>query len=73
MSTQYIARTYDGQTMYEAQYATNKPAKGKKWYTCIICGFDYPEDKVDLSTGTPFCIPGKCYEDIGTTRTGGKV
>ena len=71
--SQYIARTYGGLTMYEAQYATTPPMKHERWYTCHLCGFDYPESKVILKGGATFCLPEKCYTDIDSQRTGGQI
>lgn len=72
MASQYITRTVNymsggvstSTTMEEAQFGTRGPATGHKWYTCVVCGLDYPEDKVMLKGGAAYCFPLKCYRDL---------
>ena len=72
MASQYITRTVNymsggvstSTTMEEAQFGTQGPATGKRWYTCVVCGLDYPEDKVMLKGGAAYCFPLKCYRDL---------
>ena len=70
---QHILRNINGTEMYEAQYATRGPAKFKKWYTCVVCAFDYPEDKVVLKGGAAFCTPRKHHLIMDKQRTGGQI
>lgn len=75
MASQWITRTVNytsngvstSTTMDEAQYGTRGPALGRKWYTCVVCGLDYPEDKVMLRGGVAYCTPQKCYRDLEAT------
>ena len=52
--------------MEEAQVGTQGPATGHRWYTCVVCGLDYREDKVMLKGGVAYCLPLKCYLDLDT-------
>ena len=69
---QYITRTIQftssgvaySTTMKEAQFGTRGPARGRRWYTCIMCGQDYPVEKVILKGGKAYCIPLKDYLDM---------
>jgi len=77
VATQWITRTVNytsgglsaSTTMEEAQMGTRGPARGRRWYTCNVCGLDYPEDKVILKGGVAYCTPQQCYldlEEVGT-------
>jgi len=54
--------------MFEAQRATRGPYSFRKWYTCRICGFDFPEDQVVLRGGAAYCIPYNHYYEIEKRR-----
>jgi hypothetical protein len=50
-----------------SQYCTVGVKGGKsfrRWYSCDICGFDYPEDRVRKFRGKIYGIPCGCYKDI---------
>jgi len=72
MPSQYVTSTVtwtSGGTsyttnMFVAQYGTRGPAKGRRWYTCQMCGLDYPAEKVILRGGVAYCLPLKCYRDL---------
>lgn len=37
---------------------------GLRSYRCVICGFDYKEDKITMFRGKPYGIPCGCSKDI---------
>lgn len=49
-------------TVYEAESGTRGTANGKKWYTCHLCSFDFPEDEVKIIGGAAYCTLNKCFE-----------
>ena len=57
-----------GSGILEAQYTSYGPASGRKWFTCQICGLDYPEDEVSMQGGAAFCHENGCYKDMNTRR-----
>ena len=58
----------DDNGMYEAQYVTSSPPRGERWYTCQICGLDFPESEVCVSGGAAFCYKYGCYKDMNERR-----
>jgi len=37
---------------------------GLRSYRCVICGFDYKEDRITMFRGKPYGIPCGCSKDI---------
>ena len=52
-----------GDGVLEAQYASRGPASGRKWYTCVICGLDFPQDKVVIRGGAAYCTES-CSDEL---------
>lgn len=57
-----------GSGIMEAQFVTASPPTGDRWYSCQICGLDFPADKVTTSGGAAFCYPNGCHKDMNTRR-----
>lgn len=66
----YSSYTSGGATVvlsyYDAERGTRGPYSFRKWYTCHLCGFDYPEDQVMIYGGIPYCIPRRDYLEYKT-------
>jgi hypothetical protein len=48
----------------QAEFTARGPYSFRRWYTCHVCAFDYPEDEVRLKSGVPFCIPRGHSKDM---------
>ena len=51
-------------TMYSSSLGTYGPARGLRWYTCAVCGFFYPQDRVVVRGGAAYCYPNMCYLEM---------
>jgi len=49
--------------MYEAQIGVRGGARGRKWFTCAQCRYDFSEDDIIISNGIPYCIPNHCADE----------
>jgi len=54
------------QTVYESDVMTKGRATFRRWRTCPICAFDFPEDQMTRQGGKWYCIPNGCYRDTDT-------
>jgi len=41
--------------MYAPYRATRGPHSFQRWYTCQICGFDFPASEIVHVGGAPYC------------------
>ena len=62
-----ISGYFDGFLTYNVPEPTdgNTPGLvGLRSYRCVICGFDYKEDKITMFRGKPYGVPCGCSKDI---------
>ena len=67
-ATQSIAGLTSFSMREENQGITRHRISHQRWFTCRICGLDYPRDKVILRGGGAWCIPNKDYYELPEYR-----